>query len=362
VLVVAILLIQAASWAVNESFIDSFTFTESATGITFLARGPHDSFTGFLEALTARTTLTRRPSDSFIGFLESLGGTTLLHRNANDSFIGFLESLGGTTLLHRNANDSLVEFLDSAVETTALHRPLVGQSVFQELVSWSSKLVSPDSCADQLATGHTCTLRGTSGHNTFTVDTCLLVGTTCTLSGGDTVSIMGSGVDDTFNVTGGLGSNVYSLIEANGNASFYVDGCNGGNFTASLCTSRLIPTSGTNYYSAIAGGNAQTPDGFFIQDGPGTNYYSLIGGAGPDQFVLYGGPGTDAYALLGGTNSTFIVHGGVGNETYVLTGRGSSVFTVEPGNGTETFSITGGPGSEISISAVLGSDTYNLLT
>ena len=310
------MLMETGVWAQNSPVGDSFTFLESVAGRTVLVRSSSDPF-AFLDSVVVRIVRVGQLNDSFT-FLESVAGRTVLVRTPSTQFS------------------------------------------FLELPAWSLAYPSGDSCATQLASSHVCHLSGTTGHNAFVIDTCVLVGGLCTLSGNDTVSVIGNGIKDTFNVTDGPGSDVYSLIEGNGNASFYVDGCDGENFTAGVCTSTLLPATDSNEYSAIAGGNALTLNRFYLLSGPGTNDYSLVSAASPGQFTIYTGSGTETYSLIGGTNSTFTIYGGAGNETCVMTGGGNSMFSINPGNGTAEFSLTAGSGSEISINSSMGKTTYNI--
>jgi hypothetical protein len=229
------------------------------------------------------------------------------------------------------------------------------------------------SCATQLAVSHSCILVGTHGNETFLIDTCELSNGACQLSGNDTISAVGVGSSNTFNITDGPGSDTYSINAGSGNATFYVDACDGANpdnfsrsFQVGLCTSLLLPPTDANSYSLLAGGSVTSSDTFVVLDGPGTNTYAMTGGAGPDNFTIYGGEEKDTYAIVGGTNSSVTVVGGNGTETYSMICSSDSILNITAGLGQEEFGIIAGSGSAISIvptanSKIPANDVYNIV-
>jgi len=303
------------------------------------------------------------PSDSF-GFFGSAAGKSALSRGLGDLYT-ISDILKTILSLPRNLTDSF-HLLDSLVGKADFSRGIGATYTYKDQVNILLSVLTL-SCAAQLSVGHSCSLLGAHGNQTFLIDTCVLSGGACTLSGNDTISAIGIGSGDVFNITDGPGSDTYSINAGHGNATFYVDACDGApptnfslSFQGGLCTSLLLPPTDENTYSLLGGGNAVSPDAFVILDGPGDNIYSLTGGTGPDNFTIYGGSGNDTYAIVGGAGSSFKTVAGNGTETYAVICGSDSLLNITNGSGQETFGIIAGSGSSVTITGTSEQNVYNI--
>ena len=349
VLAIVLLLAQAGVLAFGGSSSDSFGFFESVISSSAFSRGGLDRY-GFGES-ALRLVQTLRTIQDGLAIVDHAARMVVLSRGLGDLY-DFSVVVAGKATFSRGPGDSYV---------------------YKDVASVVLLTVGGLSCTAQLAAGHSCNLVGTTGNETFLIDTCELSSGSCLLSGNYTISAVGGRGADTFNITDGLGSNTYSINAGNGNATFYVDACNGAspdNFSISFqvgpCTNPLPSEADVNSYSLLGGGNARSPNTFVILDGNGTNTYALTGGAGPDNFTIYGGEGRDAYAIVGGAGSSVTVAGGNGTETYSMICGSASLLNITVGSGQEQFGIIAGPGSVLSIgpsanSSIPVNNVYNIV-
>jgi len=343
---------------------DSFGFFDSAASSVILTRAGGDSFT-FAESASGVIQVLRAIQDGFATF-DSAVGTIVLSRGLGDSYI-FSGNLSLFLSLPRNLSD-LFHFSDSAARRAAFLRDEGSSYAFRDSATIAVVMLGVQSCTTQLAVSHLCSLVGSPGNDKFPIDTCELSGDVCLLSGNYTVTAVAHGTPDLFNITNGPGSNRYSIDAGSGNATFYVDACDGASpsnfslsFQAGLCTSDLLPATASNSYSLLGGGNAESPNSFVILDGPGNNIYSMTGGEGPDNYTIYGGEDNDSYAIIGGAGSSVQAVGGNGTEVYSIICGSDSSLNITSGIGPEEFGIIAGDNSSVKISGTSALDVYNIV-